>query len=246
MLKGFWKLTWIEIKVFLREPMGVIGSLLIPVVVFVALGRAFGSLEPEAGPALDGAPFNIAVFGGIFIAMGAALSLVAIISIYREGGILKRLRATPLSPITILGSHVVVKLAFTAVALALLVMVGKSVFPGALDVNLFSFTLALLVSTVSIISVGFIIASLVPTARFAQPIASAILYPMLTLSFFPIEVLPTGWQIVSNALPTTHAVALMSSVWDGTGWLAAWTSLVGLVVIFVVCTAISSRVFRWE
>ena len=41
------------------------------------------------------------------------MSLIAIISIYREGGILKRLRATPLSPVTILSAHVVVKLVFT-------------------------------------------------------------------------------------------------------------------------------------
>ena len=51
---------------------------------------------------------------------------------------------------------------------------------------------ALVVATVALLSMGFIIASLVPTARFAQPIAGAILYPMLGLSglFLPIEALP--------------------------------------------------------
>ena len=33
MLKGFWKLTWVETKVFIREPMGLIGTLIIPVVL---------------------------------------------------------------------------------------------------------------------------------------------------------------------------------------------------------------------
>ena len=37
----------------------------------------------------------------LFIALSSALSLVAILAIYREGGILKRLRATPLRPHTI-------------------------------------------------------------------------------------------------------------------------------------------------
>ena len=50
----------------------------------------------------------------VFIAINAVLSLVTIISIYREGGILKRLRATPLRPHTILSAHVLVKLLFTA------------------------------------------------------------------------------------------------------------------------------------
>jgi tetratricopeptide (TPR) repeat protein len=39
----------------------------------------------------------------------------------------------------------------------------------------------LLLSTWSILSIGFLIASIVPTARFAQPIGAAILYPMLAL-----------------------------------------------------------------
>ena len=66
-------------------------------------------------------------------------SLVAIIAIYREGGILKRLRATPLSPVTILGAHVVVKLALHAISLRLLVLAGKRLFPGVMQVNVFSF-----------------------------------------------------------------------------------------------------------
>ena len=49
------------------------------------------------------------------------------------------------------------------------------------DVPLFGFAMALLISTWSILSMGFLIASIVPTARFAQPIGVAILYPMLGL-----------------------------------------------------------------
>ncbi len=39
MLRGLWKLTWIEIKVFLREPMGAIGTIGVPVLVFAAFSR---------------------------------------------------------------------------------------------------------------------------------------------------------------------------------------------------------------
>jgi len=38
-LRGLWKLTWIEIKVFLREPLGAIGSIVVPVLLFVVFGR---------------------------------------------------------------------------------------------------------------------------------------------------------------------------------------------------------------
>ena len=43
MLRGFWKLTWLEIKIFVREPLGVLGSVVIPVAMFLVLGRALGS-----------------------------------------------------------------------------------------------------------------------------------------------------------------------------------------------------------
>ena len=184
----------------------------------------------------------------LFVAIGAALSLIVIITIYREGGILKRLRATPLSPLTILGAHVFVKLIFTVIGMGLLVLAGREFFAGASDVNLWSFTVALLLGTVSIISVGFVISSIIPTARFAQPLGSILLYPMVALSglFFPLDLLPTGWHVFANLLPTTHAVALMQGVWDGAGWGAHWVNVLGLVAVFAVCSAVSTKTFRWE
>jgi ABC-2 type transport system permease protein len=250
MLKGFWKLTWVEIKIFVREPMGVIGTLAIPVVLFLILGKLFQS-DAVMGvqmPAGFAAPFNVAVFASVFIAVGAVLSLVAIMSIYREGGILKRLRATPLSPLTILGSHVAVKLLFTALGLAALVVAGKRLLPGLVDVPLLSFSVAVMFSTLSILSVGFVIASLVPTARFAQPVGSAIIYPMVVISglFFPLAALSDGMQLFANLLPVTHAVGLMDGVWEGASWFALWPNVAGLVAVFLVFSALSAKVFRWE
>ena len=34
------RLTWLELKIFLREPLGAIGTLLVPVAVFLVVGRA--------------------------------------------------------------------------------------------------------------------------------------------------------------------------------------------------------------
>ena len=247
-LRGFWKLTWLEAKIFAREPMGFIGTLIVPVVVFVVLGRAFGGARSLAPQTPVNLPFNPAILAAIVIAIGAVQSLVAIISIYREGGILKRLRATPLSPVTILGAHVVVKLFFTVISLSLLMLAGRRMFPGVMEVNVLSFTLAVLLSTFSILSLGFVMASLVPTARFAQPIGGLVLYPMLAISglFFPLSRLPGAIRMVANLLPTTHAVALLQGVWDGSGWAAHSMNAVALVVLFFLYTALATRVFRWE
>lgn len=243
-MKGLWKLVWVEAKVFMREPMGIVGTLVIPALLFVVLG---GSLDgPRGEAALEQAPFNFAILVALFIAISAVMSLVTIITIYRENGILKRLRATPLSPLTILGAHVIVQLGFTAASLGILVLVGRQVLPGAIDVGLFAFTLALLISTLCILSLGFVIASVVPTTRFARPIVAFLLYPMVGISglFFPLDQVPTPIRTIAQAFPTTHAVSLMTDVWDGAGWnLGSTAALAG---IFALCVLFSSRAFRWE
>ena len=152
----------------------------------------------------------------LLIAISAVLSLVTIISIYREGGILKRLRATPLRPQTILSAHVIVKLLLTAATLALMFLAGKRYFPPGAHVPWFSFTIALLISTWSILSIGFVIASIVPTARFAQPIGAVILYPMIALCglFVPISHLPPVLRSVARVLPLTYAVRLLAGHLD--------------------------------
>jgi hypothetical protein len=166
MLRGLWKLTWIELKIFLREPLGAFGTIGIPVLVFIVTGRIVGhSLAPASLAASSFISAGLPVLASVLIAISAVLSLVTIISIYREGGILKRLRATPLRPQTILTAHVVVKLLLTAATLALMVIAGKRYYPVGIHVPLFGFTMALLISTCSILSIGFLIASIVPTAR---------------------------------------------------------------------------------
>jgi ABC-2 type transport system permease protein len=246
-LRGFWKLTWLETKIFVREPMGFVGALVMPLLVFIVFGRAFGASKPVTAPKVD-IPFNVAILAAVLIAISAVQSLVAIISIYREGGILKRLRSTPLSPVTIMGAQVAVKLVFTVISLTLLMLAGRRLFPGVLQVNVFSFTVAVLLGTFSILSLGFVIASLVPTARFAQVISAAVLYPMLALSglFFPVDRFPRALRAFAYLLPTTHAVALLQGVWDGSGWGAHWVNVAALLVLFAVYTALSTKVFRWE
>jgi len=249
MLRGLWKLTWLEIKIFLREPLGAFGSVFLPVIVFLVVGRVMGGRRSPAATAAAGfVRVGLPVFVAVLIALSAVLSLITIISIYREGGILKRLRATPLRPHTILTAHVLVKLALTAVTMALMMLAGRRYYPPNVDVPVFGFTMALLLSTWSILSIGFLIASIVPTARFAQPIGAAILYPMLGICglFVPLQSLPPVMQSVARVIPLTYAVSLLQGIWKGEAWSAHLGDVAALLVTFAICTALSAKVFRWE
>ena len=250
-MRGLLHLTWLEIKIFLREPLGAIGSVVIPVAAYVLLGRVVGGRGAGPQPGMlpgDFVRITVPVFAAVMIMLGSVLSLVTIIAIYREGGILKRLRATPLRPWTILTAHVLAKLLFTAATLLLMVLAGKRYYPVDLHIPVVSFTIALVLATWSTLSIGFVIASVVRTARFAQPAGALIFYPMVSLSglFFPIAALSPGVRAVARALPLTYVVSLLTGILRGEPWSAHLVDVAALAIVFAVCMALSGRFFRWE
>jgi ABC-2 type transport system permease protein len=225
-LRGFWKLTWLEIKIFLREPLGAIGTLLFPIVLFVVLGKIGGGRLASPAPRVPSfIGVDLPILIALMIAIGAVMSLA-----------------------TILSAHVVVKLGFALVTLLALIAAGKRVFPAQLTGPVGSFSIAVLFSTLSILAIGFVIASVVSVARFVQPVGALVFYPMLGLCglFFPLDALSPQLRLVTRALPLTYAVSLMRGIWRGAGWLAHGTDIAALVMVMVVCVAISAKYFKWE
>jgi ABC-2 type transport system permease protein len=248
-MKGLWQLTWLEMKIFAREPLGLFGTIAIPVVVFLVLGRLMrGAARVPAAREAMFLNTGLPVLAAILMSISAVVSLVTIIAIYREGGILKRLRATPLHPATILTAHVLVKLLFTALTLAVLLVAGRRFYAPDSPATLIRFAVALLFSTTGVLSIGFLIASVVPTARFAQPVAGFIFYPMMALSglFFPIALLPPWLRVASRALPMTYAVSLLEGVWRGEPLLFHLWDIAAIALFGALFTALASVFFKWD
>ena len=247
-MRGLLKLTWLEIKIFMREPMGVFGTIGMPVLMFVVISRMVGGGGRATRGMNNFLRMDLPVLVAVFITISAVLSLVTIVSIYREGGILKRLRATPLRPWTILAAHVLVKLLFSAATVVLMLLAGRRYLPPDVEVRALDFGVAVVLSTWSILSIGFVIASLVPTARFANLIGAAIVYPMVPFSglLFPLTLLSPPLQTLAAWLPLTYAVSLLQGIWRGDSWLAHADNVAALVVVLIVCTALSAKLFRWE
>ena len=247
MLRGLGKLTWIEIKIFLREPLGAIGTIVVPVLVFVVAGRAITS-KAQTPSMSSFARVGLPVMVSILIVISTVLSLVTIISIYREGGILKRLRATPLRPQTILSAHVLVKLLLTAASLLLMFLAGRRYIPPDVHPPIVSFVLALAISTWSLLSIGFVIASIVPTARFAQPIGAVVLYPMAGLSglFAPVASFPPVFRVLAHIIADELRRKLAARHLGRRPWSAHLGDVAVLIVFFLLFTALSAKIFRWE
>ena len=80
------------------------------------------------------------------------------------------------------------------------------------------------------------------------PSGAVIFYPMIGLSglFVPIDSLPPALRTVARVLPLSHSASLLQGIWTGDPWSAHLGDVAALAAVFVVCIAVSSRVFRWE
>ena len=64
--------------------------------------------------------------------------------------------------------------------------------------------------------------------------------------FVPIASLPPAVHSVARVVPLTYTVSLLEGIWRGDPWSAHVGDVAALAFIFVVCTALSAKVFRWE
>jgi len=166
----------------------------------------------------------------------------------RETGVLRRYRATPLHPGAYLIASVVVYLAIALLGMAILVVTGKLVFGLRMAGSWLSILPAFVLSAGAFFSLGYMIASLVPTARMAQAVGMVIFFPMMFLSGagMPLQLLPEVLRKVSDYLPLSYVVRLIQGLWFGEAWSSLWLPTLVLAGILVVGTALATRFFRWE
>ena len=247
-MRALTKYTWIEIKLFLREPIGAFFTLVFPLMMLFLFGTIYGN---DPSPYFNGygtVDVSVPAYTAMIIGTTGIMGLTITMSAYRENGVLRRLRATPLQPQVILVAQVVVIFMMTAAGMLLLILAGKLVYDRRFDGNPLSVALAFVLSSLSFFSLGFVLAAVMPNARTAQVVGMAIFYPMLFLSGagLPLEMLPDGVRKFSNFLPLTHVVTLLRGLWTGDAWNQHTTEVIVLVSLLVVGVLISAKTFKWE
>lgn len=251
-MKSLLKMSWMEAKLFLREPVGAFFTLVFPLLMLFIFGTIYGSI-PEGAP---GAPAGgagaigglIPAFGSMVIGMAGLMSVTITMATYRENGILRRLRTTPVSPLVVLAAQVVVVFTMTALGMLLLVAAGRLVYQVSFTGNALSLIAGFVLSSLSFFGIGFILAGTMPTARTAQVVAMVLLYPMLILSgaAWPRELMPGAIQKVSAFIPLTYVVNLLSGLWNGEAWSGHLLDVGVLAALLVIGVVVSVKTFRWE
>jgi ABC-2 type transport system permease protein len=247
-MKSLLKMTGSEAKLFLREPVGAFFTLAFPLMMLFLFGSIYGN-EPTALFGGRGTiDISVPAYTAMIVATTGLMGLTITMAAYREQGVLRRLRTTPVSPLVVLAAQVIVLFLMTTVGMLLLVVAGKLVYRMRFEGNALSVFAGFALSSLSFFAIGFVLAGLMPTARTAQVVGMVLLYPMLFLSGagFPTELLPEAIRKVSAFLPLTYVVNLLRGLWVGETWGQHAGDALILAGILVAGVLISTRTFRWE
>lgn len=245
---GGWRslraLTWIEFKLFLREPLNLTFVLVLPLVMLYVLNGVFGSqrADPRFWEGLGGVDFYTPTYVVLVAATGSVLSLPVHLAGYRELGVLRRFRASALSPVTLIGAHIVVTAAIAAVGGVLLTAVSVAAYHAALPRDWFGLVVAYVLAAVAFAALGAMLGLVLPTARAAQGLGVLLFFAFMMLGGAgpPREVLPAGLGTASDLLPLTYAARLLRGQWFARGWDGPSVAvLLGVLVLSLV-------VVRWR
>lgn len=248
-MRAFVKLTWVELKLFLRDPVGAFFALPFPPLLLLLFGLVYGNRPAEVfGGAFGNVDVFVPGFAAMVIAGTAFLSLSIGIAAYRESGVLHRFSAAPLGPFPVLGANLLVALLGSTLGLALTVVVARTGFGLRFAGDPVSVVAAFVLGCVSMSALGFVLAGLVPTARAAWTAGSALTFPMIFLSgaVIPRELLPDSVRTISLALPLTYVVTLLRGLWAGEPWSRHLTEVGVLVALLAAGLLVTAWTFRWR
>lgn len=183
------------------------------------------------------------------IMFGSMFGVGYVIVRYRKNGVLKRLRATPLSAFQFLSAQVISRMllmvltAFVVLAAAIL-LIGFKVQGSWLDLMIF-----LAISSMAMITVGLLVAARINTEEVADGVLNLMTWPMMFLSgvWFSIDD-ANRWVIwISKLMPLTHVVrGLRAIMIDGAALSQLMPEVGVLLVLSALFVSISAAIFRWR
>ena len=184
-----------------------------------------------------------------YIVLQAGVQLVAIGLVdLRERGVLRRFLVTPVSPMQVLSGQLLGRAVTVLLEVLVLILIGLELFSAHMYGNWAVAAVAILVGTVTFVSLGFFITGFARTSDAARGIAAAATFPMLFLSgvFIPLDQLPNALQVAVHVLPLTFLTDALHQVMNnGAGFGPIGLDLLVLAAWAVACFSIAVRRFQW-
>jgi ABC-2 type transport system permease protein len=168
---------------------------------------------------------------------------------YRKNGVLRRLRATPLSAFEFLTAQVLSRLLVVATATALVFVATNWLLEFPMRGSYPALILLFLAGSVCMISLGLLVASRLRSEELADGLLNLISWPMMIGSgvWFSMEGTHPLAQAFSRLLPLTHLVEGARNIMlDGAGLAETVPAILLLSGSGLVLLLVASRIFRWQ
>ncbi len=240
-------MTWVEIKLFTREPITVVFTLALPIIFLFVMGGVFGNTaDPDIYRGVGAMDYYMpSYFGLIMMAIGT-VALPVHLAGYRERGVLRRFRASSFSVWSVLGSQLLVSFIIAIVGSVLVMIMGMLVYHPHWPVNPGLLVVAFVMGTVCFTCFGFFLGAVLPSTRSAQGVGMLLFFIMMILGGAgpPPEVMSSAMQFIGNITPLHWVIYTLQNPWLGFDWHTS-ASLI-IVGITVVSAGLAARFFRWE
>ena len=168
---------------------------------------------------------------------------------YRKNGVLKRLQATPITPIQFLSAQLLSRLVIM-LTVSTLVYLACNLFLDFLMLGSYlNLLLVALLGNVAILALGLIVASRLASEELANGLLNLLSFPMLLLSevWFSLDGAPAWMVTVSDWLPLTHMVQAARQIMvEGAGMADISHHLLALTAMSAAFLLIAAGTFKWR
>lgn len=235
----------VEQLVYWRSREAAVFTFIFPLMLFLLLGSVYSG-HIYGVPASQALLAALLAYGCAMVAFaGLAITLV----LRREQAILKRLRATPLPPVTYVAALLASTIAVFALETMALFLLGRVVFGTPFPTRVGSIAIVVVLGAVCFSALGVGLSGLIRSGEGSSAVVNLIVLPMafLTGAFGPTHHYPRFLRALGDVLPLKYLVDLSNAVYlhkhavwskpGAIGVLAAW-GVAGVVV--------AAFKFRWE
>ncbi len=246
------KLTWDELKLFVREPLTVVFAIGFPLVMLFVLAEVFGTtpVTPDADDpevvfrGVSPMSYYVPVYVALASAAAGLVMVPAHLAAYRERGVLRRFRAASIPASTVFAAQLAVQYVLAAVGAMLIVAAAYLAYDFPAPEAWSGPLVAFFVTATAFAAIGILLGAVVPSPRAAQGFGVMLFFVMMMLSGAgpPVEVMSPTMQSVGKAMPLWHGVIAIQDPWLGEGW--NWGELAVVAAVAVVSGALAVAAFR--
>ena len=168
---------------------------------------------------------------------------------YRKNGVLKRLKATPLTAFEYLSAQMVSRIFLLMFTLMIVWFGCDLVFSFQNQGNTMDIFLVFFIGSLSLTSLGLVIAARGISEEFATGLLNFITWPMMFLSevWFSLEGAPQWVQAVAHAFPLTHLLKAVRKIMnEGAGLADVGPEMLILALMATVFLSAGAYLFRWN